>query len=100
MAAHRRLGLDRHQIRTAMQRRINQRRAASLVDFGNGWQYATSADAIASEINHACAMIRRELMLREIRRMSFPSRHEHYLWLWRIAWHPRRLRLRIGARHG
>jgi hypothetical protein len=83
-----------------MQRHINERWQASMVDFGNGWQYATCSDAIAAEINHACYELRRARLIRACRPKSMPfsGRHHEYLRLWRIAWQPRRLRLRIGSR--
>lgn len=100
MTAHRRLGLDRHQIRFAMQRHINERWQAAMVDFGRGWSYPICRGYIAQELNHAFFVIRRELLMREVKRMSFPSRHEHYLYLHRVVFGVRCKRLRIGAQEG
>lgn len=100
MAAHRRLGLDRHQIRYAMQSHINERLQAAMVDFGRGWHYPVCREYIAGEINYACSELRRARIGKDLRRRSFPSRHEEYLRLWRVCFHARKVRLRIGAQAG
>lgn len=103
MSAHRRLGLDRHEIRFKMQQHINERLRAAMVDFGRGRNYPVCREYIAQEINYACSVLRRELIIKEASRGNgkhFAFRHEHYLYLNRVCRHARNVRLRLGAQSG
>lgn len=93
MTAHRRLGLDRHKIRSDMQRAINARAEASVLHTSPTWYEATDRAAEVSAWNQARHEVRRALLgIDRIKGMCFPARHEFYLRLYRYVTAARRIR--------
>lgn len=92
---------DRHEIYWKMQRAINEREAATIRDFGNGWQFPTSLMAQSVWANRAQHEVRRALWgIDNLNRMHSSARREHLARLHRYVMKPRELRLASkGARH-
>ncbi len=93
MAAHRRLGRDRHQIHYTMQLAINERATASWAKTSPTWDEATDRAAEIRAQHLAWHEVRRALWgIDNLKRMHFAARHEHYLRLHRYVRWSRRIR--------
>lgn len=87
---------DRHDVRWAMQRAMNQREWATIKDFGNGWKHATSLQARSIHLNRAEHEVRRALWkIDDLGRMHAAARREHLARLRRYVLFARELRLAV-----
>lgn len=94
MAAHRRLGLDRHDVRYRARVLTNERRQRWVSDFGNGWQFAVDRQAQAEAQNTAWHEVRRGRW--DMRHMDPEYRKIYLARLRRYVEKPRKLRERAA----
>ncbi len=93
MTAHRRLGLDRHDVRFRARVLVNERRARWVCDFGLGWQFAVDAQEQALTQNTAWHEVRRARW--DMKHMSACYKREYLARLRRYVERPRKLRERF-----